>query len=163
MFSVVTTRQIDPDLVKMSNLSFTELIIDCLKSIGFIDIRQQGDTLTFKHNIKDPYLESFQRRYGSGTLKLDDALENYSIIISKKPGTYISLQLLANGIALLTVNYEFLFNSFGSILLVMIFNAMMILLTVFGVWSTKRKYRRKNERFLDMLEKKILELTAASR
>jgi hypothetical protein len=155
MFKVETFRTIDKEILLNSKLSFPELIIEALKSIGFIDIKQQGDTISFRHHFKDPNVESFQRRYGSGSLIFKDKVENPSIRILTENTVYSILSILGNSFVFIVLNYHFIFKSKESFLFILIINSIFILFNAFGIWTMKARYRNKQQGLLDLIEEKI--------
>ena len=63
-----STINIDLD---SKNIKLTDLVEDALTSFGFLKVSRNADSVTFKHDIKDANLESFQRRYGDGEISID--------------------------------------------------------------------------------------------
>jgi hypothetical protein len=155
MFRVETTRSIDKELISKSNIPFAEMIIESLKSIGFINMQKQGNKISFKSYSKDTNLESFQRRYGNGYLNFETAENNASISIVTENTAYLIGSILGNGFVLLAANYQFIFKSKVSISFILVFNTILILFNVFGIWKTKRRYRTKHLGLLDLIEKKL--------
>lgn len=160
MFRVETTRTIDKEIIKKSNLSFSELICESLKSIGFINIQKHGDKISLKSYFKDTSLESFQRRYGSGSLSFNISDDNASINIVTENTVYLILSILGNAFVFCAANYQFIFRSKESISFILIFNTILILINVYGIWTTKRRYRTKHQGLLDKLERKMIELNS---
>lgn len=155
MFRVETKRSINSNIIQESKLSFSELITKSLKSIGFIDIKKQGKTISFKHYFKDTNLESFQRRYGNGALHLDVDGDNHSISIVTENTVYMILSILGNLFVFIAANFNFIFRAKESLLFILIFNAVLILFNAYGIWRTKRKYRNKHLGLLDKIEEMI--------
>jgi hypothetical protein len=155
MFRVETKRNIDSEIIKESNLSYAELISESLESIGFIDIRRQGNSISFKHYFKDTNLESFQRRYGNGALNFTIDGNKHTISIITENTIYLILSILGNLFVFIAANFHFIFRAKESLQFILIFNAVLFSFNAYGIWTTKRKYRNKHNGLLDKIEEKI--------
>ena len=55
--------KINPGIANVS-----ALLLNALRSVGFQHVKNTGDSINFKRNLKDEEAESFQRRYGNGSI-----------------------------------------------------------------------------------------------
>ena len=159
MFKVETSQSIDRELIKKSNISFPDLIVKSLKLIGFIDIQKHGNKISFRHDFKDTTLESFQRRYGSGYLIYKIDQKNATINIVTENSIYLTLSIFGNAFVFFAANYQFIFNSNENLSFILIFNTILILLNVYGIWTTKRRYKTKHLELLEWIDGKINEIS----
>lgn len=131
-----------------------DLIVDSLSTIGFKDIQIKGNLIEFNSNIKDPNLESFQRRYGKGLISFKTLEKSIIItaITETKQNFRISL-LLTLGFIILTIYFGL--SSDRRFLDLLIFGGVLIISFFLEFLIQRSLISYKQTGLLDLLSEKI--------
>jgi hypothetical protein len=90
-----------------NDISLNELVVEALTSFGFSIIEIHKNSIKFKHDFKDSNLESFQRKYGDGVIRIDK--NNLCLFTEKKYGKTFVFSILMTTV-LLTITFYYRFN-----------------------------------------------------
>ncbi|WP_163710453.1 hypothetical protein [Mangrovibacterium lignilyticum] len=154
MFKVETSKTIAPEMLQSGRSSLPERIGAKLKAIGFINITQQGNKISFHANLTDPDAESFQRKYGNGELYISDGAQPTIRVVTDKTRDAVYSVLLSL-LIFIAANYGFIFRSDVGLAFILVFNAILIPVSVMQVLRNRCNCKGKQEELLDLLEEKL--------
>jgi hypothetical protein len=145
MIRIETAYTFNEEILKRKKCTTSDLIVKSLKALGFRNILTNRDKIVFKNWIKDPELESFQRRYGNGSIIIDS---EQNIRIVSKDKVSIPAMIIGNLFAVLYLNYQVIINSKSNLAPALMISAILILTGYSGIKGTRAKYKAKHQELI---------------
>lgn len=153
IFKIRSSRSIDPQQLANSPKRLPELLVESLQHRGFTEVKLTGNAITFKPDMTDSDLESFQRRYGDGLLYFTEGDHPSIELVTNRTREKLQ-QLAIDLLVLLAANYYF-YQSEHQLVYPIAANLLLVTITIYNLLNTRCSCRRRHRQLLHFIEEDL--------